>query len=255
VSSPLENRIAVVTGATSGIGNAIAHRLACKIKGSILNGRNMEKLKTLEQELRASGADVVGIAGDASAPEVVEAMLSRAHEEFGRGADLVIVNAGRGLSGSLLTSNPEEWDQVIRINVHGAMHLMRAAAKQMLSMSLDSAGTRDIVVLGSTVGRHISPFSSVYGATKFAVNSLAEALRRELAPQGIRVSLVEPGIVESGFQAVAGYEPSWFKQFADRIGPVLQPDDIARLVEFIVVQPPHVHINDVVIRPTRQDYP
>ena len=114
---------------------------------------------------------------------------------------------------------------------------------------------RDIVVLGSTVGRHISPFSSMYGSTKFAVNSLAEAARRELGPKGIRVTLVEPGFVVSEFQGVAGYDPEWFKGVVERIGPVLTPADVARTVGFIVSQPAAVHINDIVIRPTRQDYP
>jgi NADP-dependent 3-hydroxy acid dehydrogenase YdfG len=114
---------------------------------------------------------------------------------------------------------------------------------------------RDILVMGSTVGRHISPFSSMYGSTKFAANSLAEAARRELGPKGIRVSLIEPGFVESEFQGVAGYDPKWFEEVKTRIGPVLQPPDIARLVTTIVSQPAHVHMSDVLIRPTRQEYP
>lgn len=114
---------------------------------------------------------------------------------------------------------------------------------------------RDIILLGSTVGKHISPFSSMYGSTKFAVNSIAEAVRRELAPRGIRVTTISPAIVRSEFQAVAGYDPDKFGAFMDNIGPVLDPADIARTIVFIASQPAHVCINDVVIRPTRQDYP
>jgi len=110
-------------------------------------------------------------------------------------------------------------------------------------------------VLGSNVGRHISPFSSMYGATKFGVNSLAEAARRELGPKGIRVSLIEPGIVESEFQAVAGYDPESFGALMEKFGPVLAPEDVARTIGFIVSQPAGVHVCDVVIRPTKQDYP
>jgi NADP-dependent 3-hydroxy acid dehydrogenase YdfG len=114
---------------------------------------------------------------------------------------------------------------------------------------------RDIVVLGSTVGRHVSPFSSMYGATKSAVHMLAESLRRTMAPRGVRVSLLEPGIVRSEFQEVAGYEPSSFGQFMDSIAPVLDPEHIARTIVFMASQPAGVHINDVMIRPTRQEYP
>jgi NADP-dependent 3-hydroxy acid dehydrogenase YdfG len=114
---------------------------------------------------------------------------------------------------------------------------------------------RDIVVLGSTVGRHISPFSSMYGSTKFAVGSLAEALRRELAPKGVRVCLIEPGIVRSEFQRVAGYDADTFGAFMESIGPVLEPDDIADLIAFICSRRAHVSLGDAVIRGTRQEYP
>ena len=118
-----------------------------------------------------------------------------------------------------------------------------------------SRGARDVVVIGSNVGKHISPFSSMYGSTKFAVNSLAEAARRELGPKGVRVTLVAPGIVRSEFQEVAEYDAETFGEFMDRIGPVLEPGDVARMVLYVVGQPAHVHVNDVTIRPTRQDYP
>ena len=113
----------------------------------------------------------------------------------------------------------------------------------------------DLIVIGSTVGRHISPFSSMYGATKFAINSLAEGLRRELAQYGIRVSLIEPGIVESEFQQVAGYDDKWKSDYFEKVGPVLQPEDVARSITFLASQPAHVHLNDIMIRSTKQEYP
>jgi NADP-dependent 3-hydroxy acid dehydrogenase YdfG len=113
----------------------------------------------------------------------------------------------------------------------------------------------DIVIVGSVVGRNVSPFSAVYGSTKFAVHALAEGLRREVGPKGIRVSLVEPGIVLSGFQAAANYSDEMVQGFEDRWGPLLIGDDVANAIHYIVTQPPHVHISDIMIRPTRQDYP
>jgi NADP-dependent 3-hydroxy acid dehydrogenase YdfG len=148
---------------------------------------------------------------------------------------------------------------MVRTNLLGAARLMRGAGERMLA---DIAGRaswlahpHDIIVIGSVVGRHVSPFSSMYGSTKFGVHGLAEGQRRELAGKGVRVTLVEPGFVVSEFQGVAGYDPSWFQGRVDAIGPMLEPEDVARAVGFIAQQPPHVHVSDVLIRPTRQDYP
>ena len=114
---------------------------------------------------------------------------------------------------------------------------------------------RDIVILGSVVGRHVSPFSSFYSCTKAAVQTLAEGTRRELGPKGIRVTLVEPAFVTSEFQAVAGYSPQWYQQMVEKFGPMLTPRDVARTIVFLASQPANVHISDVLIRPTRQEYP
>lgn len=256
----LSGRIAVVSGASAGIGRAVALDLAMRGASVVVNARREDRLAELRDDIGADRAAIV--AGDAADAGVVDAMLDTARERFGHEADLVVVNAGRGLAGSVTTSDPGQWEEMLRINVLGAALLMRAAAGRMVASGPDPAegdswlGTpRDIVVLGSNVGRHISPFSSMYGATKFAVNSLAEAMRRELGPKGVRVSLVEPGVVKSEFQEAAGYDRNSFGEFMERIGPVLEPEDVARLIGFIVSQPAHVHVNDVLIRAVRQDYP
>jgi len=185
-------------------------------------------------------------------------MLNEAADHFGSQPDLVVVNAGRGLNGSVMTSDMGEWEEMVRTNLLGAAKLIRAAGQRMVELQ-DSrewpSKPADLVILGSTVGRHISPFSSMYGATKFAVNSLAEAVRRELGPKGVRVTLIEPGIVKSEFQSVAGYDPEGFGALMEKFGPVLEPEDIARSIAFICAQPASVHISDIVVRPTRQDYP
>lgn len=264
MNTALQGRIAVVTGASAGIGKAVAEQLAACGAGVVLNARRADTISKLAGEInqRNGRTCAVTVPGDAADPATVAAILDRADKVFGRPADLVVVNAGRGLAGSVMTSDESEWEGMIRVNLLGAARLMRHAAERMLSEAEsaneswpETSRPRDIVVLGSTVGRHISPFSSMYGASKFGVNSLAEAQRRELGPKGIRVSLIEPGIVKSEFQEVAGYDAEAFGTLMEKFGPVLEPDDIARTIVFIASQPKHVHLNDIVIRGTRQEYP
>jgi NADP-dependent 3-hydroxy acid dehydrogenase YdfG len=256
--SELKGRVAIVTGASAGIGEAIARMLAASGGSVVLNARRADRLDALARELNAGPGRAACAAGDAAEQSTIDAMLATARSAFGAPADLVVVNAGRGLSGSVLTSDEAQWEEMVRTNLLGAARLMRAAGAMLAAEAGNETWPgrpRDIVVLGSTVGRHISPFSSMYGSTKFAVNSLAEAQRRELGPRGVRVSLIEPGIVRTEFQGVAGYDPGSFGQLMDKFAPVLTGDDIARLVGFVCAQPAGVHLCDTVIRPTRQDYP
>lgn len=252
----LAHRTAIVTGASAGIGESCAKALAAAGAAVIVNARRKERLDALVNELESTGARAAPVAGDCADPEVIQAMLDGAESLAGTPADLVVVNAGRGLAGSVLTSDTSQWDEMIRTNVAAAALLVRASAERMLATGDTLTGhPRDIVLIGSNVGKHVSPFSSMYGSTKFAVGAIAEGARRELGPKGIRVSLVCPGIVTTEFQSVAGYTDELQQGFADKFAPLLQGDDIARTIAFIAAQPAHVHINDVVIRPTRQDYP
>ena len=261
---PLTGRVAILTGASAGIGQAVALDLAARGAGVVLNARREARLDELAQRISDQHglingkARAVGVAGDASEDATIDAMLGACGEHFGKAADLIVANAGRGLSGSVMTSDSDQWEEMIRTNLVGVAKLIRRAGGELLKLNENrdwSEHPSDIVVLGSTVGRHISPFSSMYGATKFGVNSLAEAARRELGPKGIRVTLIEPGIVKSEFQGVAGYDPESFGELMEKYSPVLTPEDVARTVGFIVCQPAGVHLCDVVIRPTRQDYP
>lgn len=247
-------RIAIVTGASSGIGEAIVRKFITSGYGVIGNARNAEKLNTLEQEL---GGAFFGVAGDASELAIIEALFAAAIQHFGKQADIVVANAGRGLGGSVKDADLSQFEAMLKLNVTGTLVLLQKAAQNMVEekQSNSTEQALDIVVIGSVVGRHISPFSAVYGATKFAVHSLTEGLRREVGPKGVRVSLVEPGIVISGFQDAAGYGDGLVQQFNDKWGPLLQSNDVANAVHFIVTQPAHVHISDIMIRPTKQDYP
>jgi len=248
------SRVAIVTGATSGIGEATARKFAAAGFGVVGNGRNAAKLAAIEKEI---GPAFCGVAGDASENAVLEQLFAAAMERFGKPADIVVANAGRGLGGSVKDADLSQFDDLVKINVTGTLALMQKAARRMVDgrQGAYPKSAADIVIVGSVVGRHISPFSAVYGATKFAVHALAEGLRREVGPKGVRVSLVEPGIVLSGFQAVAGYSDEMVHGFNEKFGPLLNGDDVANAIHYVVTRPPHVHISDIIVRPTRQDYP
>lgn len=254
IMSEQYSRIAIITGATSGIGEATARKFVASGYGVVGNARNAEKLRALENEL---GAAFCGMPGDASESAVLDRLFAQSIERFGKEADIVVANAGRGLGGSVKDADLSRFEEILKLNVTGALALLQKAARKMLAVQQTAYPKRaaDIVIIGSVVGRHISPFSAVYGATKFAVHSLAEGLRREVGPKGIRVSLVEPGIVVSGFQDAAGYGDDLVQKFEDGFGPLLHGEDVANAIHYIVAQPPHVHLSDIVVRPTRQDYP
>ena len=248
------SRVAIVTGATSGIGEATARKFLDSGIGVVGSGRNHTKLEMMEKEFKSRFTAVVG---DASDETVLDRLFTKAVERFQQPADIVLVNAGRGLGGSVKTADLSELEQLIQVNLTAALKLMQRAVRDIEDRQEarfpDAAA--DIVVIGSVVGRHISEFSTVYGASKSAVHALAEGLRREVSPSGVRVSLVEPGACLTGFQSSAGYSNDTIQTMVDQFGPLLDVTDIANTIYHIVSQPPHVHLCNVMVRPTRMNYP
>jgi len=255
-----QSRVAMVVGASAGIGLAIATKLVSENIYVVGNARRKEKLEDIERKLNAGTSSplFVGVPGDVTHQETLDALFYFCEERFASGPDIFVINAGHGLPGSILDSDEGKWEELFHVNCISALRQMRVAGHSMVAQvkaDPDKSRPRDIVVIGSVVGRHVSPSNPVYGATKFAVNSLAEALRQELGKYLIRVTLVEPGIVQTEFQEVAKYDLEAFNEYKKEIGPFLLPEDIANFVSFVVNQPAHVHFNNVVVRPTRQSYP
>ncbi len=245
-------KTAVVTGASSGIGYATAVTLARAGASLVVSARRKDRLDELVAEIAGLGGRALAVAGDAGVPSDLDLLLERAltWDEGGNKYDIVVVNAGRGLAGGILNSDEAKWDELYRTNVLGAAHLMRRAGQYLVQRKRG-----DIVVVGSVVGRNVSPFSGFYGSSKFAVAALAEALRREISCHGVRVSLVMPGIVESEFQQVAGYDEENFGRTVAQFGKLLEPQNIADTIHWLLTQPSHMNVSEIMIRPTGQFSP
>ena len=252
MKTDLSGKTAIVTGASAGIGRATALALAEAGAAVVLFARREAVLEDFATGITSRGGTALAVAGDAGIPADIDRLLERAMawDAGGGKYDIVIANAGRGLAGGVLGSDEDEWQGMLQTNVLGVAHLLRRAGSYLIQQK-----TGDLVVIGSVVGRHISPFSALYGASKFAVGALAESVRREVCPHGVRVSLVMPGIVVSEFQGVAGYTEENFGKNIAQFGQLLEPEAIAEGIQWLLTLPRHVNVNEIMIRPTGQTYP
>ncbi len=225
-----DDPVFLITGASSGIGAATARHAAQAGYRLVLAARSQEKLDALAGEL--GGADrALTVRTDVMQWADNEAMVAAALERFGR-LDVVFANAGFGASRGWLNETPEHWHDMVNTNVLGAAYTARAAIPAL-------RGSRGHLLLtGSVAGRRALP-GSLYSCTKWAVTAMGEALRQDLDGTGIRVTLVEPGAVQTPF-------------FDNPGEGRLEADDIARVVLFAVSQPPHVDVNEILVRPTAQ---
>lgn len=249
---PLADRVAVVTGATSGIGAATARRLASDGASVALVGRREERLRDLTAELRdASQADVIRITADVSDRDAVERAAGSIRDKLGR-VDLVVANAGVMLPAPFEEAETAEWDRMIDTNVRGLLATGRAFTPDLLAAAAEGAPA-DLVHVGSVGGHQTFPNYAVYGATKAAVAHLTRNLRAELGPRGVRVKDVEPGLVrtELGDQTSDTGIRDSLATWRDEIG-ALPPEDIADAIAFAVAAPPRVNVAELIVLPTVQ---
>jgi NADP-dependent 3-hydroxy acid dehydrogenase YdfG len=220
----------LITGASSGIGEATARRAAEAGYRLVLAARRFDRLEALAEEL--GGPDrALAARCDVTEWAEQEAMAEMAISRFGQ-IDVAFANAGFGAGRSFLASTPEHWRDMVLTNVYGAALTIRAT----MSALKESKG--HLLLTGSVAGRRALP-GSLYSCTKWAVTAMGEAARLELDGTGVRVTLIEPGMVDTPF-------------FDNPVTDALEPDDVARAVLYAVSQPPHVDVNEILIRPTAQ---
>jgi NADP-dependent 3-hydroxy acid dehydrogenase YdfG len=221
----------LITGASSGIGEATARQAAKAGFRLVLAARRIELLEELAGELGAPDR-ALAVKCDVTEWADQEAMVETALSRFGR-IDVALANAGFGASRGFLKDTPEHWKSMVLTNVYGAALTIRAT----LPALKESRG--HLLLTGSVAGRRALA-GSLYSATKWAVTAMGEAARQELNGTGVRVTLVEPGMVDTPF-------------FDNPVSDALESDDIARAVLFAVSQPRHVDVNEILIRPTAQE--
>jgi NADP-dependent 3-hydroxy acid dehydrogenase YdfG len=246
---PLAGRVAVVTGATSGIGAATARRLAADGASVALIGRREERLRDLVAEL--DGAATVPVATDVTNRAALERLAEDVRAELGP-VDLVVANAGVMLAAPFDQADTAEWDRMLDTNVRGLVHTGRAFARDLLDAAAEG-GPADLVLVGSIAGHQVFPNYGVYGATKAAVAHLARNLRTELGPRGVRVKNVEPGLVgtELGDDMQDAGIREALADWRSDIG-ALSPDHIADAIAYAVAVPPHVNVAELIVLPTTQ---
>ncbi len=226
----MSDPVFLITGASSGIGAATARAAAAAGYRMVLAARSAERLAGLASELGGEQR-ALPIQCDVTEWGQQEAMVRTALDHFGR-LDAAFANAGFGASRGFLKESPEHWRSMVLTNVYGAALTIRAT----LPALIEAKG--HLLLTGSVAGRRVLP-GSLYSATKWAVTAMGEAARQELDGTGVRVTLIEPGQVDTPF-------------FENAPTNALEPDDVARAVMFAVAQPPHVDVNEILVRPTAQ---
>ncbi|MDQ0230188.1 SDR family oxidoreductase [Metabacillus malikii] len=240
--SGINGKVVVITGASSGIGEATARLLASQGANVVIGARRLEKLEKLAAEIRAEGGTIATQQLDVTKLEQMEQIIKLAEEQFGR-VDAIINNAGLMPLSPLEALKIEEWNRMIDVNIRGVLHGIASGIPVMKQQ-----GFGHFINIASIGAYEVSPTAAVYCATKYAVRAITEGLRIELAGQGIRVTLVSPGVTESELaETISDHEAREFMKEYRRIA--LPATAIARSILYALEQPSDVDVNEMVVRP------
>jgi NADP-dependent 3-hydroxy acid dehydrogenase YdfG len=245
MSNGLQDTAALVTGASSGIGEATARALAAQGTTVALAARRKDRLDAL-------AADIGGLAIETDVTDRDQAIAAVEHaaQELGR-LDVVVNNAGVMLLGEIVDAPVEEWDRMVALNVQGLLYVAHAALPHLLrAAEREPRRVADLVNISSVAGRRVGVGGGVYQATKHAVGVFSEALRQEVTGRYVRSSLVEPGATRS--ELVTHVREEVRSQFASNVAQTLAAEDIADAIVYIVTRPRHMAVNEILVRPTEQ---
>jgi len=252
MTTSLDGTVALITGASSGIGEATAKALAAQGAKVALAARRLERLERLASEIGGAGHTALAIQSDITDQEQAIAAVDRTVEELGR-LDIVVNNAGQKLLGPIENAPTEEWHRMIDLNLKGLINTTHAALPHLLSAAEDSQrGCADVVNISSVAGRLARAGSGVYNLTKHGVGAFSESFRQEFASRKVRSIVIEPGAVET--ELTDHIRDGVREQVRERFGDMqmLEADDIADAIAYAVTRPSHVSLNEILIRPTEQ---
>ena len=248
MNKPLEGRVALVTGASSGIGDATARTLASAGADVAIAARRHDRLDVLARELEKTGTKVLVLAADLLVEEENRRVVAETEAHFGR-LDILVKNAGVMLLSPVDDSSPADWRRMFELNMLAPMVSSQAALDGMRAR-----GGGHIISIASTAGRVANPNASGYAASKFGIVAFSESLRREVYKDNIRVTVIEPGVVATELRDHIPHADT--KQALDNWAASmrqLQPEDVANAVLYCVTQPAHVNVNEILMRPTDQE--
>jgi NADP-dependent 3-hydroxy acid dehydrogenase YdfG len=247
----LDGTAALVTGASSGIGEATALALSGQGAAVAVAARRRDRLDDLARRIEAGGGRVLVLEADVTDEQQARDAVERTAAELGR-LDVLVNNAGVMLLGPAVGAPLEEWQRMVDLNLLGLLYCTHAALPHLREAAQGDRRCADLVNVSSVAGRVARSGSGVYNATKFGVGAFSESLRQELSGEHVRVSLVEPGAVET---ELAGHNrPEVLESLRGRFAGMerLQADDIADAVSYVVTRPWHVAVNEILVRPTEQ---
>ena len=249
----LDGTVALVTGASSGIGAAAALSLAAAGAAVTLAARRTDRLDELAGEITKAGGRALVQQTDVTEQAQAQAAVDAAVKEFGR-LDILVNNAGVMLLGPIESAPVEEWERMVHLNLLGLLYTANAALPHLTkAANEDPRHVADMVNISSVAGRIARKGSGVYNLTKFGVGAFSESLRQEVTGRHVRIALVEPGAVAT--ELTTHLRPEIRTQTAQRFAnmEILQANDIADAITYIVTRPRHVAVNEVLIRPTEQE--
>jgi NADP-dependent 3-hydroxy acid dehydrogenase YdfG len=251
MTRPLDGTVALVTGASSGIGAAAAASLAVQGASVALAARRTDRLETLAADIRGHGGTALVIESDITDEQQATEAVVRTVAELGR-LDTLINNAGVMLLGPAADAPLTEWQRMVELNVLGLLYCAHAATPHLLhAAESDPRHVADMVNISSVAGRAARIGNSVYSLTKFGVGAFSDSLRQEFAKHYLRVSLVEPGATAT--ELASHNRPEVLESLRGQFGQRMSAEDIADAITYIVTRPRHVAVNEILIRPTEQE--